>query len=175
MSPDLSEQTSLRPAVVATPNGNGPRPCTVAVDVLLLYTRGDDLLVGLRQGGYAAGNWDTPSGKLDPGETLEQGMAREAREETGLHLPPDRLSMVAMTHWHPPDGPPRLGVFFHVEADPGVHGEPRVAEPEKCAELRWAPLNALPTPLMRYTRIGVELFTTGRVYAAMDWPLAGSR
>jgi 8-oxo-dGTP pyrophosphatase MutT (NUDIX family) len=88
MSPDLSEQTSLRPAVVATPYGDGPRPYTVAVDVLLLYTRGDDLLVGLRQGGYAAGDWDTPSGKLDPGETLEQGVAREAREETGLTFRP---------------------------------------------------------------------------------------
>ncbi|WP_327009800.1 hypothetical protein OHA72_22750 [Dactylosporangium sp. NBC_01737] len=36
-------------------------PYTVPVDLLLLYTRGPDLLVGLRQGGYASAQWDTPS------------------------------------------------------------------------------------------------------------------
>ena len=146
------------------------RPYTVPVDLLLLYTRGDQLLVGLRRGGFAAGQWDSPSGKLEPGEALEHGMAREAFEETGLRLPPAQLRMVAMAHWHPPDGVPRVGVFFHLEADPAVHGEPFIAEPAKCAELRWAPLDALPRPLLRYTEIGVELFCSGRVYAAVDWP-----
>lgn len=40
-------------------------PHRVPVDLLLLYTRegssGVELLVGLRQGGYAPGVWDTPS------------------------------------------------------------------------------------------------------------------
>ncbi|MEV0131415.1 NUDIX domain-containing protein [Dactylosporangium sp. NPDC050688] len=145
-------------------------PYTVPVDLLLLYTRGPDLLVGLRQGGYASGEWDTPSGKLEPGERLEHGMAREALEETELRLPPQQLQLVAMTHWHPPDGVPRIGVFFHLEAHPAVHGVPRIAEPAKCAELRWAPMDALPTPLLRYTAIGVELYRSERRYAAMDWP-----
>jgi 8-oxo-dGTP diphosphatase len=145
-------------------------PYAVPVDLLLLYTRGSELLVGLRQGGFAAAEWDTPSGKLEPGEPLEHGMAREAFEETGLRLPPQQLQVVAMTHWHPPDGIPRIGVFFHLEADPAMHGVPAIAEPAKCAELRWAPLHALPTPLLRYTAIGVELFRSGRRYAAMDWP-----
>jgi 8-oxo-dGTP pyrophosphatase MutT (NUDIX family) len=151
-----------------TSGGSGPY--TVPVDLLLLYTRGPELLVGLRRGGFAAGEWDTPSGKLESGETLEHGMAREALEETGLTLPPQDLQMVAMTHWHPPDGVPRIGVFFHLEADPAVHGVPVIAEPAKCAQLRWAPLDALPSPLLRYTAIGVELFRSGRRYAAMDWP-----
>lgn len=150
-------------------------PYTVPVDLLLLYTRGDQLLVGLRQGGFAAGQWDTPSGKLEPGEPLERGMAREAFEETALRLPPAQLRVAAMTHWLPADGVPRIGVFFHLEADPAVHGEPVIAEPAKCAELRWEPLDALPRPLLRYTEIGVELFRTARMYAAMDWPGGSDR
>lgn len=149
-------------------------PYTVPVDLLLLYTRpGADsveLLVGLRQGGFAAGQWDTPSGKLEPGETLEQGMAREAFEETRLRLPADQLRMVAVAHWHPPDGIPRVGMFFHLEADPARHGDPVIAEPAKCRDLRWAPLDALPTPLLRYTEIGIGLYRSGQVYAAVDWP-----
>ncbi|MEV6927104.1 NUDIX domain-containing protein [Dactylosporangium sp. NPDC051485] len=145
-------------------------PYTVPVDLLLLYTHGPDLLVGLRQGGFAAGHWDTPSGKLEPDEPLEHGMAREALEETGLRLPPHLLQVVAMTHWYPPDATPRIGVYFHLEASPAVHGVPFIAEPAKCAELRWAPLDALPSPLLRYAAIGVELYRSRRPYAAMDWP-----
>jgi 8-oxo-dGTP diphosphatase len=149
------------------------RAYTVPVDLLLLYTRGAELLVGLRRGGFAAGHWDTPSGKLEPGEPLQVGMAREAFEETGLRLPPEQLHVVAMTHWHPPDGIPRIGVFFHLEADPARHGQPVIAEPAKCAQLRWTPLDALPAPLLRYTEIGIDLYRSGRMYAAADWPAYG--
>ncbi len=150
--------------------GGGAASYTVPVDLLLLYTRGQELLVGLRRGGFAANEWDTPSGKLEPGETLQHGMVREAFEETGLRLPAEQLRVAAITHWYPPDGVPRIGVFFHLEADPPRHGEPRIAEPAKCGELRWAPLEALPAPLLRYTEIGVELLRSGQIYAAMDWP-----
>lgn len=147
------------------------------VDVLLLYTRpsdrGTELLVGLRCGGFAAGEWDSPSGKLEPGEPAEVGMAREAFEETGLLLQPDELQLAAVTHWLPPDGTARIGLFFHCAADPGRHGQPTVREPDKCVRLRWAPLDDLPRPLLRYTKIGVELFQTGRRYAAVDWPAPG--
>lgn len=65
----------------------------------------------------------------------------------------------------------RSTVYFHLEADPAVHGEPVIAEPAKYAELRRAPLDALPRPLLWYTEIGVELYRSGRVYAALDWPV----
>jgi 8-oxo-dGTP pyrophosphatase MutT (NUDIX family) len=156
-----------------------PGPYLVPVDLLLLYTRrgerGMELLVGLRCGGFAAGEWDSPSGKLVPGETLDVGMVREAFEETGLQLAPDELEFVAVTHWHPPDGPPRIGMFFHCAADPARHGTPTVLEPDKCVRQVWAPIGDLPQPLLRYTQIGVELFRTGRRYAAVDWPAPGGR
>jgi 8-oxo-dGTP pyrophosphatase MutT (NUDIX family) len=33
---------------------------------------------------YRRGNWDLPKGKLEEGETLEEGAVREVEEETGL-------------------------------------------------------------------------------------------
>ena len=45
--------------------------------VLLLRRTADD---------YLGGNWELPGGKDDPGETLDEALVREAREETGLDV-----------------------------------------------------------------------------------------
>ena len=38
-----------------------------------------------------AGEWSIPGGRLETGETLHQGVIREAREETGLTIEPAEL------------------------------------------------------------------------------------
>lgn len=37
------------------------------------------------------GEWSLPGGKLEVGETLREGVAREVREETGLAVKPERI------------------------------------------------------------------------------------
>jgi len=46
-----------------------------------------DVLVALRSAGASAGScWETPGGKVDPGESHEQALRREIREELGVEL-----------------------------------------------------------------------------------------
>ncbi|HEY0510742.1 MAG TPA: CoA pyrophosphatase [Thermoanaerobaculia bacterium] len=61
-------------AVVAVPDGEG--------NAAVLLTRRAS---GLRRHG---GQWALPGGRLDPGETSEDGARRELEEEIGLVLPP---------------------------------------------------------------------------------------
>ena len=58
-----------------------PRP-TVAVGAFVLD--GERVLLIRRGRPPDEGLWSVPGGKLEPGETLAQAVAREVREETGL-------------------------------------------------------------------------------------------
>lgn len=51
----------------------------------LLNDRGEVLLQHKRRG-FGAGKWNGPGGKLAPGETIEQSVKREIKEETGLAI-----------------------------------------------------------------------------------------
>lgn len=48
--------------------------------------RGRILLSRRTEGRDLAGNWEFPGGKVDPGETPEQALARELHEELGIHV-----------------------------------------------------------------------------------------
>lgn len=67
--------------------GGARREVDVAVGVL---TRPDGcfLLTSRPAGKVYAGYWEFPGGKLEPGESVEQALARELDEELGLALDP---------------------------------------------------------------------------------------
>lgn len=53
--------------------------------VIVIISEGDACLLG-RQAAWPKGMYATVAGFLEPGETLEQAVAREAQEETGVEL-----------------------------------------------------------------------------------------
>ncbi|MDP2874443.1 MAG: NUDIX domain-containing protein [bacterium] len=87
------------------------------------------------------GTWTMPGGKLEFGESFEDGAKREVFEETGLQL--NEAAVVCVNndkneyaHFV------TVGLF----SDKFV-GEPKVMEPDEIAEWRWFSLDTLPTPL----------------------------
>lgn len=50
--------------------------------VLLIRRSSDD---------FGGGTWESAGGKLEEGETLEEGIVREVFEETGLKIVPEKL------------------------------------------------------------------------------------
>jgi 8-oxo-dGTP diphosphatase len=60
-------------------------PQDVAVGVLI-RPDGAFLITSRPPGKVYAGHWEFPGGKVEPGETVEQALARELREELGITI-----------------------------------------------------------------------------------------
>jgi len=122
------------------------------MDVLLILTAGDQVPLALRDGtGYADGQWNLPSGKLEIGEDAITAVLRESAEEIGVRLHADEVRLVTTVHHRNPAGHARIGLVFTIEHDPDRHGEPVNAEPHKCAKIAWFPQDLLPTNTYPYT------------------------
>jgi 8-oxo-dGTP diphosphatase len=89
------------------------------------------LLAIRRAAGIAAGgSWCLPGGAVEPGESLEQALVREVREEVGLDVRPVRQ----VWQWTRPDG--RLHLHWWLAELVGNSAEMALASSE-VAEARW--------------------------------------
>jgi 8-oxo-dGTP diphosphatase len=94
------------------------------------------------------GLWEFPGGSVEFGETMADALRREMREEFGIEITVGKL----------------LDVVDHILKEEGQHwispaflctiavGEPRILEPEKCAEIGWFRPDAVPQELTQITR-----------------------
>ncbi|MFC7280171.1 NUDIX domain-containing protein [Paractinoplanes rhizophilus] len=145
-------------------------PPTHPVDVLLLLTHANHVLLALREGtGYADGQWNLPSGKLEHGEDAISGIIREAHEEIGIRLDPTEPRMVTAVHHRNTAGLSRVGLAFAVAFDPACHGEPFNAEPHKCAKIEWFPADLLPSNTYPYTAACVRAYRESQPFILSGW------
>jgi 8-oxo-dGTP pyrophosphatase MutT (NUDIX family) len=137
----------------------------VAIHILLL--RGDEVLLVRRcNTGFEDGRLSVVAGHVEPGESITRAAFREAEEEVGVALSPDRLRVVGVMHRKSDDE--RVDFFLAYRLDAGGP-EPENREPEKCSELLWADLAHLPDDTIPYVRAGVENFRRGAWFQEFGW------
>jgi len=78
--------------------GRMPQQRVPCVGAIITDTAGRLLLIK-RGHEPEAGRWSLPGGRIEPGESDEQALVREVREETGLEVAPGRLVGVAERPW----------------------------------------------------------------------------
>ena len=130
----------------------------VGVGVLLVDVQSRVLLT-LRLLPPEAGCWSIVGGRLDYLETLEQCAVREAREEVGVEILIDRLLCITehrlpeeRQHWISPAFLARI-----------LTGQAFNCEPNKTRDVRWFPLDGLPSTLTITARNAIEFYRRARL------------
>lgn len=124
-----------------TAAGAPTRPL-VGICVVVVRRSDGKILLGKRKGSHGEGEYSTPGGHLEHGESFAACAAREVAEETGLQIGPMRflrvLNCIAYAPKHYVD------LAFAAE---WRGGEPQVLEPDKVESWDWYDPEDLPSPL----------------------------
>ena len=121
----------------------------VAVYVMVVNERQELLVLRRANTSYRDGFYDMPAGHLENGETLSQAAARELAEETGLQVSQGDLEFVELLHRQSSNDLVYIDVFFRAKK---WEGDPRIMEPEKCDDLSWFSMDALPENIVPHQR-----------------------
>jgi 8-oxo-dGTP diphosphatase len=117
-------------------------PLTIAVGLLERRAGLVDTptwLVALRRkDAHLGGTWELPGGKVEPGESPAEALARELEEELGIRVDPAELSPLTFSHHRYPTREVLI-LFFHLHLLES-HGEPA---PLGSDGLRWLDREAL--------------------------------
>ncbi len=111
---------------------------------------------------HGEGTWTMPGGKLEYGESFEDGAKREVFEETGIRLKNVKVICVnndqnEYAHFV------TVGIF----AD-DFEGKPIVKEPDEIVEWRWFELDSLPQPLYFPSAKIINNYKKGLFYLSPD-------
>ena len=131
---------------------------------LFLLREGQVLLLRRANTGYEDGNYSVPAGHLDGGEEVKAAAIREAYEEAGVRIDPADLRVVGVMHRRSNDE--RVDFFLAASRWSGAITN---AEPHKCDELAWFPLDQLPGNVIPYVRRALENVRRGVWFDSFGW------
>lgn len=138
------------------------RALLVAAAYVVLQRPDGAVLLQLRRGtGYLDEHWAVLAGHLEPGETITAAAVREVAEESGITIETADLEPLTTLHRFVPNGPPieqRCDFFFRARS---WTGEPVPLEPHTCADMRWFPLNSLPSPVVPHELTVLQYLAQG--------------
>jgi 8-oxo-dGTP diphosphatase / 2-hydroxy-dATP diphosphatase len=100
------------------------------------------VLLGMKKRGFGAGRWNGFGGKLEPGETLEENVVRELKEECGIIAKEIQKKAVMNFYFeHEPSEYIEVNVFgiYDFEGDPAESEEMRP---------KWFHIDDIPYSLM---------------------------
>jgi 8-oxo-dGTP diphosphatase len=113
------------------------------------------------------GYYGLPSGKVEVGERALAAAVREAKEEAGVTIREQGLSLTHIAHrFSEDDTLSWIDLLFEVDS---WQGEPYNSEPSKHSELAWLDIDNLPDNIVPSVRFELEQIQAGNIYSEYGW------
>jgi 8-oxo-dGTP pyrophosphatase MutT (NUDIX family) len=118
-----------------------------------------EILLQLRQStGYMDGYWDaSSSGHVEENEFVMDAVVRETKEEIGITVEKKDVEFAAFTYCLF-EHATYCYIYFDIK---NYSGEPKIAEPEKCADLKWFGLEKLPENMISDRKETIQNYMKG--------------
>ncbi len=131
---------------------------------LFFFRSGQVLLLRRFNTGYRDGEYSVPAGHLDGNETVRAAAQREAAEEVAVQIEPVDILFSSVMHRN--EGDERVDFFVQVRS---WRGEPVNNEPDKCDDLHWFDVQALPANMIPYVRRAIDNHANGVHFDEFGW------
>ncbi len=133
------------------------------VGVGVLIFKNGKLLMARRTSELGNGNWGTGGGHLEFGETPENAVKREIKEEYGIEIKNIKFLCVCNIVKY---GKHYVDIGFTAEL---ADGEPKIMESEKFDRIDWFDIEKLPEPLFEAVRLYIISYKTGKIYHSEEF------
>ena len=135
------------------------------VAVHLLLINDDKILVIKRiNTGYCDNMYSLPAGHVEKGENVREAMIRETKEEINIDVSKN-LKVVQVMNRKGTDQE-RIDYFFLAKK---WSGDINNNEKNKCALIKWVPIDKLPQNTIPYVKYAIKMFCQKEKFTMCDW------
>lgn len=130
----------------------------VKVGISVLVLKGKKVLLGKRKGSHGEGEYSSPGGHLEFGESIRKAAERECKEEAGIRIKNIKFLRFSNMRKY---GKHYVDIGLTAEWD---SGNPKVLEPTKMEKWAWYNISNLPQPLFAVLNHSFKALKSGKIF-----------
>lgn len=131
----------------------------IKVGIGILIFKNGKVLLGKRKGSHGAGEYASPGGSMEFGESFSEAAQREIWEEA--HIKVKNIQFMFLSNLRDYEGKHYIHIQLKADWKSGI---PKVMEEEKCESWDWFELNNMPKPLFKTFPAVIQALKTHEVY-----------
>ena len=131
---------------------------------LIIREENKVLLIRRFNTGWMDGMYSLPAGHVDGSETIQEAMAREAKEEVNLDILPEVLFVLHTMHRK--SDYEYFDFFLETTKYTGVLNN---NEKDKCDEIKWFSINSLPENTLDYIKEAFKQISEGKNFSSFGF------